>query len=462
MLRHAASPGYEAWFEMQARVSAAMSEIAVCTVATKSHLARARVLAESYRSQHPGAPLFLLLLDRIDGRFDPAREPFTTVCVEDVGAEDWPSLAFRYSQVELPSAMKPRFLLHLFENFGFRKIVYLDTDVFVTGDLEPVFDLLDRHSVVLTPHLLAPASDGPATRELVILRSGAYNTGMVGVSDLPEARAFLHWWWARCRENALVRQHEGVFLDQRWIDLAPGMFPGVGIARDPGLNVAFWNVRERRVTWEEKPSVNGVPLRFFHFSAFPYDGGELLSLHPDADPLDDHPELVPLFAEYRRRLAQRGHDTCLDWPYAFGYFENGVPITQFARDCYREMPPGERLRFGDPREAGSPDSFWCWLNAPADAGGEDGSGTTRVSGALRRRMAARRRRPSDPPYVSRLMYLFWQREPELRRRFPEPLGRDRDGLLRWFGRRDPMREAACAATYANRQSGTRGLVGASR
>lgn len=424
-----------------------MKELAVCSVATKSHLARARVLAESYRSQHPGAPLFLLLVDRIDGSFDPAQEPFTILCVEALDVEDWPSLAFRYPQLELASALKPLLLRHLFERFGLRKILYLDTDVFLTGSLEPVFHLLDRHPVVLTPHLLEPVADGATTRELVILRSGVYNGGLVGVSDMPEARAFLDWWWARCRENALIRQSDGVFLDQRWLDLAPGMFPGVHIARDPGLNVAYWNVGERRVEWGEKPRVNGVPLRFFHFSAFPYDGGERLSLYRPADRLEAHPELVPLFSEYRRRLEQCGHDTCRDWPYAFGCFDNGVPITQLARDCYREMEEGERRRFGDPREVGSPDSFWCWLNSPADAASDGGLRAARGGEAVWRRIAALRRRPPAPRYVSRLMYFFYRREPRLQRRFPQPLGRDRRALLRWFGRRG----AASAATYADRQ-----------
>ena len=426
-----------------------MREIAVCSVATKSHLARARVLAESCRSHHPGVPLFLLLVDRIDGSFDPAQEPFTTLCAEDLDLEDWHSLAFRYSQLELASALKPFLLRHLHERFGLRKILYLDTDAFVTGSLEPVFDLLDRHPVVLTPHLLEPVADGATGRELAVLQSGAYNGGLVGVSDLPAAHAFLDWWWARCRENAFVRQSDGVFLDQRWLDLAPGMFPGVHIARDPGLNVAYWNVGERRVEWGEKPSVNGVPARFFHFSAFPYDGGERLSLHLIADALDAHPELVPLFAEYRRRLERCGHDTCRDWPYAFGCFDNGVPITQCARDCYEELEAGERRRFGDPREVGSADSFWCWLNSPADPAGGD---ATRVGVTLRRRIAGLRRGPTALRYVSRLMYFFYQQQPQLRRRFPQPLGQDRDALLRWFDRHG----AECAATYADQQRGESG------
>jgi hypothetical protein len=194
-------------------------------------------------------------------------------------------------------------------------------------------------------------------------------------------------------------------------------------------------------------------MRFFHFSAFPYDDEERLSLYRPSDALAARPELAALFAEYRQRLEQCGHDTCLDWPYAFGCFDNGVPITQCARDCYWELEPAERRRFGNPRETGSPDSFWCWLNSPADATGGDGSGATRVSGALRRLVAALRRGPEAPRYISRLMYFFHQQEPRLQRRYPQPLGRDRDALLRWFARR----RAECAATYADRQLGRTGM-----
>jgi hypothetical protein len=46
------------------------------TIAAKSMLASARVVARSFADHHPGAPFFVLLADEADGYFDPAEEPY--------------------------------------------------------------------------------------------------------------------------------------------------------------------------------------------------------------------------------------------------------------------------------------------------------------------------------------------------------------------------------------------------
>ena len=62
----------------------------------------------------------------------------------------------------------------------------------------------------------------------------------------------------------------GLFTDQRWVDLAPAFFEGLKILRDPGYNVATWNLTHRTVagSLESGLTVNGRPLCFFHFSGF--------------------------------------------------------------------------------------------------------------------------------------------------------------------------------------------------
>ena len=53
-----------------------MARIAAATIAAKSFLPYARVVAASFREHHPGVPFFVLLADEVDGCFDPTAEPF--------------------------------------------------------------------------------------------------------------------------------------------------------------------------------------------------------------------------------------------------------------------------------------------------------------------------------------------------------------------------------------------------
>ena len=50
-------------------------------------------------------------------------------------------------------------------------------------------------------------------------------------------------------------------MDQRWADLVPSLFPRALVCRDSTVNVAYWNLRERRL--EERDgqfTVDGEPL----------------------------------------------------------------------------------------------------------------------------------------------------------------------------------------------------------
>src|SRR5262249_18866696 len=79
---------------------------------------------------------------------------------------------------------------------------------------------------------------------------------------------FLSWWAERLETQCVFDPPKGLYRDQGWLALVPCYFE-YHILRDPGCNVAYWNVRERNVTWTGKRyKVDGGPLRSFHFSGF--------------------------------------------------------------------------------------------------------------------------------------------------------------------------------------------------
>ena len=113
-------------------------------------------------------------------------------------------------------------------------------------------------------------------------------------------------------DRCVVRVEEGLFVDQKWIDLVPGFYPDVGIIHHPGYNVAYWNLHcrhvdmDRMVEGDDDIRVNGEPLAFFHFSGLQPELPEVVSRHQDRFTLDDLGDLRRLFERYIALLQGRG------------------------------------------------------------------------------------------------------------------------------------------------------------
>jgi hypothetical protein len=281
---------------------------AVTTVITKSHLAYARVLAASLHEHHPELPLLVVLADEPQGRFDPAAEPYDIVALADLGIPGLDAIRASAAPFEVATLAKPFALAHALDR-GHDAALFLDPDTLVTGDLTELLDRTARHAAVLTPHLLAPLESADrARRDLNIIVSGADNAGVVGA----RARNFLRWWQARVVADCRHAPDEGVFYDQRWLDLAPGLFGDVHVHRDPAINVGHWDLPERT-------EGDGAPEpRLVHFSGFDPTTPEVLSWHAGRLAVGEPQRLAPLAARYAQALRAAGHDECRTWPYAFG------------------------------------------------------------------------------------------------------------------------------------------------
>ena len=382
------------------------ARVAACTIIAKNYLPFARLLASSFRRFHPEAPFFVLLVDRVGGRFDPAAEPFELIEVESLSEiPELRSFLFRYTMLEISTAVKPFLIQHLFARPGIEKLVYLDPDILLYRSLDELAEILDRRAIVLTPHLTEPIEDDRHPSELAILQSGAYNLGFLALRRSETVDRFLAWWGERLVEHCRVDVERGLFVDQKWIDLVPGLFPDVHVLVSPAYNVAYWNLHSRRVSAGPPPRVDGEELVFFHFSGFdPEDAGRV-SKHQNRFTLGTVGEAKALYLDYRERLLAAGYVECRGWPYAFGRFDDGVAIPDLARGLYLSLGPSRR-RFGDPFANGE-GSFFAWANAPAKGGG---------GGA----------------YLSRLLHHLYRGRPDLGASFPDPAGRDLPRFARWL------------------------------
>ncbi|MEO5678796.1 MAG: hypothetical protein ABIS47_03920 [Acidimicrobiales bacterium] len=385
-----------------------VSSLAFVTIVSKNYLSFARVLVAGLQRHHPDADCFVALADEVEGRFEPEREAFTLLHLADLAIADLEGFRFRHGHPILAVAAKPFVLAHLLGR-GYRTVVFLDADMLVLADLAPLVAAATDHAIVLTPHLLEPPSGPDAIqRELQILRSGGFNGGVVSVSDTTEARHFLDWWQDRVRERCEHDVAHGMFLDQRWLDLAPSYFADLHVLTDPSINVAYWNLDERSLAFSGVAvQVDGGPCRLLHASGFDPGHPHRLTRHGPAAGLSGRGAVGALFARYRSLLEEAGHQETSGWPYAYAAFSNGIRIPDLARRIHRDLGPAAR-RFGDPADAGGPASYFAWLTAPR----EDSAGSAA---------------PLTP-----LWQAIWESRPDVRRAFPDPAADDQEGFLRWL------------------------------
>ena len=309
-----------------------------CTIVARNYLAQARVLSDSFLRHHADGSFTTLLLDDLEREVDEAAEPFDVVHVDEIGieADELFRMAMIYDVLEFATAVKPWFLDTLLEG-GMDHIVYFDPDIEVFAPLDDIAELAREHGIVLTPHVTEPMPrDGLEPSERTILRAGVHNLGFVAVGA--GARDFLDWWAVRLARDCLVDPDEGQFVDQRWVDFVPSLFDH-HVLRDPGCNVATWNLNTREVTWKDGSYfVNGQPLRFYHYSGFNPEFPHLLSKFQGDTPrivLSDRPAVAQLCREYAASLLSRGHGEWSPKPYVWSRLPDGTRIDPGLRRHYR-------------------------------------------------------------------------------------------------------------------------------
>lgn len=327
-----------------------MSPVAVVTIVSNNYLHFARTLMQSVAAQHPEADRYCVIVDRDPAPAAELADSFTVLPMEQLNLPDGDEFLYRYNVLELNTAVKPWALETLLAR-GYRDVLYIDPDIWLYRPLTDVFAMLDAGaSVVLTPHLLAPVTDEAKPGELDVRRSGTYNLGFCALRQSPATLDMLHWWQAKLRHHCIIAHDRGIFVDQSWMDLVPGLFPEVGILRHPGYNVAYWNIAQRPVVAvADGYQVLGETLYFFHFSGLNPLAPEKVSKYQNRYTLDEvTPATAEIIRDYCARVIANGIEHYRELPYAFGVYSDGHPIANEDRIRYRENPDLQAKAHGRP------------------------------------------------------------------------------------------------------------------
>lgn len=320
-----------------------------------NYLAKARVLACSVKQHHPDSFFTLMLCERPGTvALDLASEPFDQVLyLQDLSipASNLEAWIFGHSVVELCTAVKPFALREIVRRCQGDIVVYLDPDIQVFSPLNFIEARLQDSGVLLTPHLLEPVPNDEEIRlhEISCLKHGVFNLGFVAIHK-ERGRRFVDWWCDRLLLYCRADIPQGLFTDQRWVDLSPAFFEEAEILRDATCNVASWNVSRRdvRMDVDGRYFIGDAPLKFFHFSGF--DSGTHDQIIHLLQP--GNQALRTLTEAYRAALASHGQGELAGCRWSYGYFDSGRKITDGMRRAYRDNPQMQQ-RFPAPFSAGN-------------------------------------------------------------------------------------------------------------
>ncbi|MFL5295189.1 MAG: hypothetical protein ACJ798_02290 [Phenylobacterium sp.] len=328
---------------------------------TFSYLNRARVLFQTLRRFHPDWELVALITDRAPPGFlfEPEREPFDRVVwAHELGIAGFEGWLFKHDVVEACTAVKGPFLLQACEGSGADAVIYLDPDTALFASLEPLTALLGDYDILLTPHLTDPNETEEAIRDndLSASRTGIFNLGFVAVRAGGEGLRFARWWSDRLLDWCYDEMDQGIFVDQRWCDHVPALFDRVKVVRDPGYNVASWNLSRRKVSVGKDGAirVNGHILRFWHFTKLGPLGDAMTRKYGGLN----FP-VYEIWRWYRGEVARATEPAIPPGWWAYGVYSDGEPIAKQHREIYRARPDLQ-AHFPDPFLIGDADYF-TWL-----------------------------------------------------------------------------------------------------
>lgn len=304
------------------------SQPTLLTIGTCNHQARIAVVAESFLRHHPAGQIFICLVDRPGSGMVPLEMPGTIFFAEELALPGGRRFLFKYEAFELCCAVKPYAINYVLQRHAISHLAYLDTDILVMKDFWRDLELAwTTHSILLTPHITRLPGNTSTEFQRSLVQHGAYNGGFIAVKRGDETKQFLQCWTNLLADGCIFDPMNNIYVDQRWLDLLVPSCDAIAVLRDPGLNVAYWNLHERKLEVGHKNActVNNQPVKFFHFSGFDRN-----SLTSKLNVLD--PTALALARYYGDLLEQAGEERFRADPYGWDYYVDGTPISLEHRD----------------------------------------------------------------------------------------------------------------------------------
>ena len=237
-----------------------------CTLFDSNYLLKGVAMLRTLKQHCPDAHVHVLCMD------GPTREilaqldlPYVT-CLSLSEVEDEALLAVKPGRViaEYCWTLSPCLPWYVLQhNRDIDAITYLDADLYFYSSLQPLFDEIGDASIVIIEHRFIPQ-----LRHLEV--KGRFCVEWVSFRRDEQGMACLARWREQCIEWCFYRLEEDRMADQKYLDKWPAQYDGVHILKHPGAGIAPWNYAQYQFDHDadERITVNGAPLIFYHFHQF--------------------------------------------------------------------------------------------------------------------------------------------------------------------------------------------------
>lgn len=283
------------------------------TLCSNNYLAHAAALGDSILKPAPNTKFIIGLVDKIDPLIDYGQfSDFELIPCFGLGYPEFDDMLSRYNIIEFNTAVKPFYFEYLFRTRPeVDRIYYIDPDILFYQSISYLELYWDGASALLTPNLLY-LPEKTVRGELASLKHGINNLGFIGIARNDEGQKIISWWKERLILHCRLDKCRGIFVDQKWMDIAALFFTRIKYVKHPGWNMAWWNLSERNLKKNDDTYfVNSpdFPLIFFHFSGFK-PGVESMTERIKSSEFDMESEgvLRELFDTYELTLKARGFD----------------------------------------------------------------------------------------------------------------------------------------------------------
>jgi len=237
-----------------------------CTYFDRNYLVQGLALIESLDKHDAGSEIYVLALDiTVADSLKLFRKEINLISESELWNK-YPQLEHLKKSRKLAEyyfTLTPFLMSYVSDINSINRLInYIDADLFYFDSPERIYEDFSNFDVGIIPH------NYHSKNRDRLSKYGIYNVGLVIIRNSENGVRTLDWWMSRCEEWCEDKPSNGRYADQGYLNHFPEIGANVKIIRDPGANLAPWNIENFILSVNDQNKIivdNNGSLIFFHF-----------------------------------------------------------------------------------------------------------------------------------------------------------------------------------------------------